>query len=238
VARPGSRAGFRGAEVAAAQPVTLRLGWPVLALGAGAALLLVMALRMPPAVALYLLLCALGGAGMTYLSRLPLRLEERAAFGMGIGAMAATAAGFLAALAIGLNAWSILAGLGVALAVSAAGWRLALGGGELRTEAADLGRRWSGPWRSAEHPWPLWGLLAICWAFALYYLGGGYSFTAAGLLTTANGFYGDWAAHLAYAGSFAYGQNLPPEFPIDPGHRMAYPFLVDFFAAALLSICS
>jgi hypothetical protein len=223
------------ADVAAAQPVNLRLGWPVLALAAAAALLLVMALLMPLPVALYLVLCALAGAGMTYLSRLPLRLEERAAFGMVVGAMAATAAGFVAALVIGLNLWSILGGLALALAVSAAGWRLALAG-ELRAEAADLGRRWSAPWRSAEHPWPLWGLLAVCWAFALYYLGGGYSFTPAGLLTTANGFYGDWAAHLAYAGSFAYGQNLPPEFPVDPGHRMAYPFMVDFFAASLVDL--
>ena len=131
MARPGSRAGSSGppAELAAAPPVTVRLGWPVLALGAGAALLVVMTLLMPLAVALYLLLCALAGAGLTYLSRLPLRLEERAAFGMVIGAMAATAAGFVAALVIGLNVWSILAGLAVALAVSAAGWRLALGGG-------------------------------------------------------------------------------------------------------------
>jgi len=87
----------------------------VLALGAGAALLLVMALLMPPAVALYLLLCALSGSGIIYLSRLPLRLEARPAFGMVLGAIAAPAPGFLAALAIGTHAWSMLAALGVPL---------------------------------------------------------------------------------------------------------------------------
>jgi len=200
----------------------------VLVAGAALALLVVMALLMPLPVALYLALCALAGTGITYLSRLPLRLEERVAFGMVIGAMAAIAAGFLVALLAGLGVLSVLLGLGAALAVSAPGWRLAAAG-ELAAEAADLGRRW-------RQAWPLWGLLAACWAFALYYLGGGYSLTPGGLLTTANGFYGDWAAHLAYAGSFAYGQNLPPEFPVDPGHPMAYPFMVDFFAASLVDL--
>jgi hypothetical protein len=229
VARPGSQA---GSEPVAA-PVTIQVGPRGLALGAGAVLLVVMALLMPPLVAVYLVLCGLAGAGLTYLSRLPLRLEERAAFGMVAGAMAATSAGFVAALVFGLSAWTVLGGLVAALAISALGWRRALAG-ELAADLADLGARWRGPWRSVGHPWPLLALMVVCGAFTLYYLGNGYQFTSAGMLSTGQAFYGDWAAHLAYTGSFVYGQNLPPEFPVDPGHRMAYPFMVDFFAASLV----
>jgi len=224
MARPGSQAG----SSAAAPALTVHVGWPALAVAAAAALLLVMTLLMPVAVALYLALCVVAGAGITYLTRLRWRLEERLAFGMVIGAMAATAAGFLIALLAGLGTPSVLLGLLAALAASAPGWWLAVRG-ELVAEVADAAGRW-------RRNWPLWGLLAACWAFALYYLGGAYQVTSAGLLTTGNGFYGDWAAHLAYAGSFVYGQNFPPEFPVDPGHRLAYPFLVDFFAASLVTL--
>src|SRR5205814_6651956 len=37
-------------------------------------------------------------------------------------------------------------------------------------------------------------------------------------------------------GSFAYGHNFPPEFPIDPGHHLGYPFMVDFLAADLVPL--
>src|SRR5207249_3771540 len=43
----------------------------------------------------------------------------------------------------------------------------------------------------------------------------------------------DWAAHLTYASSFAYGRNFPPQFTIDPGHNLGYPFMIDFLAAGL-----
>src|SRR5690348_5749359 len=99
MAKPGSRA---GSSTAAAPALTVHVGWPALAVAAGAALLLVMTLLMPVAVALYLALCVVAGAGITYLTRLPWRLEERLAFGMVIGVMAATAAGFLIALLTGL----------------------------------------------------------------------------------------------------------------------------------------
>src|SRR5207247_874104 len=48
--------------------------------------------------------------------------------------------------------------------------------------------------------------------------------------------WGDWAAHLTYAGSFAFGHNFPPEFPVDPGHHLGYPFMVDFLAADLVPL--
>lgn len=48
--------------------------------------------------------------------------------------------------------------------------------------------------------------------------------------------WGDWAAHAAYATSFAYGQNFPPEFPIFSGRVFSYPFMSDFLSAILISL--
>lgn len=46
--------------------------------------------------------------------------------------------------------------------------------------------------------------------------------------------WGDWAAHIAYATNFAFGNNFPPELPIFAGHIFSYPFLADFLSAILL----
>jgi hypothetical protein len=61
-------------------------------------------------------------------------------------------------------------------------------------------------------------------------------YTPGGLFTGYVNIWGDWAAHLTFAGSFAYGHNFPPEYPIDPGHRLGYPFMIDFFAANLVPL--
>ncbi len=175
----------------------------------------------------YLLGCLVAGAGMTWLSGLALDLEERVAYGAVVGAMVTTLAAFLAALAVPFGAATSLAGLAVAGALSAAGWwrgRALLGG-----ELASLAGR-------AASLWPFWLLLAACWAYTLVLMAGAYRRTASGLDVWSIGVYSDWAAHLTYAGSFAFGRNFPPEFPIDPGHRLAYPFMVDFLAASLVPL--
>lgn len=179
--------------------------------------------------AVALLGCAVAGWGLTYLSGLPLNLEERLAYGTVIGAVVLAMTDFLIALAFGLSLPTVLLGLGMALAGSGLGWRC---GGELigAELSAAVAR-----WRRLE-PWPLWALLAICWPFTLIVLGRGYQFTSQGLVTQGAGFYADWAAHLTYAGSFAFAHNFPPEFPVDPGHPMAYPFLIDLMAAALVPL--
>ena len=62
-------------------------------------------------------------------------------------------------------------------------------------------------WRRRE-PWPLWALLAVAWPFTLVLLAHAYSYTSQGLIAGSPGAYADWAAHLTYAGSFAYGANF------------------------------
>ncbi|HLH68305.1 MAG TPA: hypothetical protein VKY90_04575 [Candidatus Dormibacteraeota bacterium] len=173
--------------------------------------------------------CPIAGAGLTYLSGLPLRIEERLAYGTVIGAAVMSTIDLLLALAAGLEAATVLAGLGLAVALSGAGWwhgRRLLG-----EELADA----IGRWRRGE-PWPLWLLLLIAWPFTLLVLAESYRLTDQGLIAGNPGVYADWAAHLTFAGAFAYGRDFPPQFPIDPGHPMTYPFLVDLLAAALVPL--
>jgi hypothetical protein len=173
--------------------------------------------------------CIVSGTGLTYLSGLPLAVEERLAYGTVIGAVVVSTVGLLFAFAIGLTAITVLASLLVALALSGAGWWR--GRRLLRGEVVDGVARWA-----RREPWPLWVLLAAAWPFTLVLLANAYSYTGQGLIAGNPGVYADWAAHLTYAGSFAYGANFPPQFPVDPGHPMAYPLLVDFFAAMLVPL--
>ncbi len=176
-----------------------------------------------------LLGCVTAGAGLTYLSGLPLSVEERLAFGAVIGAVVVNVLGFLLALAFGLTLASVLLAIALALAASAPGWQR--GRKALGAEVGEMAKRWR-----LREPWPLWLLLAVCWPFTIVLLSRAYTYTAQGLIAGNPGVYADWAAHLTYAGSFAYGHNFPPEFPVDPGHRMSYPFMVDFFAASLVPL--
>lgn len=48
--------------------------------------------------------------------------------------------------------------------------------------------------------------------------------------------WGDWAAHLTYATSFAFGDNFPTTMPILLGAKFSYPFLADFLPAILVKL--
>jgi hypothetical protein len=179
--------------------------------------------------ALTLIGCVVAGAGLTHLSGLPLTVEERLAYGTVVGAVAVTMADFLFASAFGFGLPTVLAGLLVALLASAPGWWLARG--RLRAEVDDMVARWR-----RREPWPLWALLALCWSFTLVILARTYQLNGQGLVAGGPWSYADWAAHLTYAGSFVFGHNFPPQFPVDPGHRMAYPFMIDLLAASLVPL--
>jgi len=200
-----------------------RLGLAVVGLG------VVVVLALTGWAAITLVGCVVVGFGLTYLCGLALTLEERLAYGTVVGAVVVTMADFLLAAAIGLSLVSVLAGLAAALAASAPGWWLARD--RVGAEADDLIARWR-----RREPWPLWALLAICWTFTIAVLARTYQFNAQGLVAGGAWSYADWAAHLTYAGSFAFGHNFPPQFPVDPGHRLAYPFMIDLLAAGLVPL--
>lgn len=172
--------------------------------------------------------CLAAGFGLTYLAgdALALSLEERFFYGAIVGAMAVAGFGFLLALVLGLTGITDLLAALLGLAASAPGWWLARA--RLPGEIASFRIGW-------RTRWPLYVVLAVCWAYTLVLASHLYSYRPDGLYAGTLGVWGDWAAHLAYAGSFAYGANFPPQFPIDPGHRLGYPFMVDFFAASLVA---
>lgn len=176
----------------------------------------------------YLAAAAAAGFGITYLSGVALNLEERIVFGAVLGAAAVAAASFLPSLvARDVTAVTVLLGLAGAVALGGAG--LLANRTRLVADWLDFRAHW-------RRSWPLAAVFAVCGAWTVHLLHQAYVYTPAGLFAGYVNIWGDWAAHLSYAGSFAYGRNFPPEFPIDPGHHLGYPFMIDFLAADLVPL--
>src|SRR5438105_2473888 len=184
---------------------------------------------------LFLAACAAAGFGITYLTGIALNFEERLVFGAVLGAAAVSATTFIPALLIrDVTLLTVLSGLGAALALGAVA--VLASRARLGSDWADARARWTRPLRDPGHPWPLLVVVAVCGAWTVHLLHQAYVYTPNGLYAGYVNIWGDWAAHLSYTGSFAYGHNFPPEFPIDTGHRLGYPFMVDFLAADLVPI--
>ena len=177
------------------------------------------------------------GFGLSYLIGVPLLLEERIAFGAVLGAAAVAGLGFALALFVrDVTAFTVLLALGIVLVVAAAAvasYRKLIG-----AEIADARARWLASPRSPGHPWPLAAVVLVCGVWTVHFLHQAYVYTPRGLFAGYVNIWGDWAAHLSFTGSFAYGHNFPPEYPIDPGHHLGYPFMIDFLAASLVPLGS
>jgi hypothetical protein len=175
------------------------------------------------------------GYGLTYQVGIALLLEERIAFGAVLGAMAVTALSFLLSLAVrDVTVVTVVAAL--AVSVLAGMGSIALHRKQFRADFADARVRWLASPRSPGHPWPLAAVALVCGAWTVHFLHQAYVYTPNGLYAGYVNIWGDWAAHLSFAGSFAYGHNFPPEYPIDPGHHLGYPFMIDFLAANLVPL--
>jgi hypothetical protein len=187
------------------------------------------------AAGVFLAACAAAGFGITYLSGIALNLEERIIFGAVLGALAVAVFSFVPSLLVrDVTGFTVFLGLGGAAVLSALG--LFWGRGQIAGDLSDARRRWSGPLDSGSHPWPFLAVMLVCGAWTVHFLHQAYVYTPQGLFAGYVNIWGDWAAHLSFAGSFAYGHNFPPEYPIDPGHRLGYPFMIDFFAADLVPL--
>jgi hypothetical protein len=183
----------------------------------------------------FLAASAAAGFGMTYLSGIAFTLEERIVFGAVIGAMAVSVTTFVPALLFrDLTVLTVL--LGLAVSVVAGGCGVLLSRSQVAADWLDARRRWLAPLTSSTHPWPLLLVFAICGAWTVHLMHQAYVYAADGLYAGYVNIWGDWAAHLSFAGSFAYAHNFPPEFPVDPGHRLGYPFMIDFLAADLIPL--
>lgn len=170
------------------------------------------------------------GAAVVSVVAIPLHPEERLAIAAVSGIVLGAAASFLVALGVGMGPTAVYAGPvlvgAVALGVGTVGrssvavWRSwldeAVGRwrtGELRVMAAVVvvaGVGWS-----------------LAFAHGLFERDGA---LLAGYPTT----WADWSLHATAASSFAVGHNLPPTDPIFSGTPYRYPFLPDFSSALLL----
>ncbi|MEA2643934.1 MAG: hypothetical protein QOG08_960, partial [Chloroflexota bacterium] len=229
-----------GAEtVARPAPADLPAARPVVPMAAALVALVVLLLLflLVGGPAIVLAGCLVAGFGITYLCGVDLILEERLAFGTVLGAMAVAAASFVVStVARDVTALTVVFGLAAAIAAGAVA--AIAGRDRLAADLADGAARWLRSPRAAGHPWPFAAVVLVCGAWTLHFLSQAYVYKADGLWAGYVNIWGDWAAHLSFAGSFAYGHNFPPEYPIDPGHRLGYPFMIDFFAANLVPLGS
>jgi hypothetical protein len=187
--------------------------------------------------AAYLALCVAAGFGITYLIGIGLHLEERIAFGAVLGAMAVAASSFVLSLAVrDVTVLTVVVGLVIVLAGATAAlvWQF----DRLRLDVTEARTRWLASPRSPGHPWPLLLVVLVCGAWTVHFLHQAYVYTPTGLYAGYVNIWGDWAAHLSFTGSLAYGRNFLPEYPIDPGHHLGYPFMIDFLAANLVPLGS
>ena len=172
---------------------------------------------------------------MTYLLGIALTFEERVVFGAVIGPAAASVFSFGASLLVrDVTVPTVLVGLVAAAVIGAIAVYIARP--RVAADWTDARLRWLSPLDWRRHPWPLLVVLVVCGAWSVHFFHQAYVYTPQGLYAGYVNIWGDWAAHLSFAGSFAYGHNFPPEFPIDTGHHLGYPFMIDFFAADLVPL--
>ncbi|MDE0116545.1 MAG: hypothetical protein OXT07_07990 [bacterium] len=185
-------------------------------------------------VALLLADCVVVGVGLTYLTGLKLRIEERLAYGAVVGFMAVTLVGYAAGWAAGSLSGSIVLAAGLAsTALSATGWKTGIG--QIGAECRDFRRRLVRPISRPDNPAPLLILTAPSWAITTWILSRAYvPDGSGGVLAGHLSSWTDWQAHLTYASSFAHAENFPPELPTAFGvDRLPYHFGIDYFAAML-----
>jgi hypothetical protein len=175
------------------------------------------------------------GAGFTYFVDTPMRFEERIVHAVVIGTIVVSTVGFAVAWIAGVSRGAIIVATLGSLGLAGLGW--GRDPAKVRAEFADVAVRFRLRPSHRDSPWLVVGLVVFAGAVSARIMGNAYHTTAdggiaAGHLST----FGDWTAHLAYAGSFAYGDNFPPELPTAAGETFAYHFGVDWFSAMFVPL--
>ncbi len=176
-----------------------------------------------------LIVIVIAGFGLTTWFAPRLRFEERIAIGAVVGVVTVAVVTLVMFKIVGMN-W-------VALGTGLAGPSLAAAGGIYR-HGARLGaefrwalRRLRRPARRAGSLRPFAIVSAGSLAVTTRILSLAYQTTPNGMSAGSLATWADWSAHLAYAGSFAYGDNRNFDLPIATGTGFRYHFLADFFGA-------
>ncbi|HYI62728.1 MAG TPA: hypothetical protein VEW93_13095 [Acidimicrobiales bacterium] len=178
--------------------------------------------------ALVLAIAAIG-VGLTTWTGVRLRLEERLPIGIVVGAVTVSAGSFVGFEAFGMG-WAALAcGLVLPGAPAVAGGLRHRG--VLRGEARRAGARLRLPWRRPASLRPLAVLTLVTGAVSTRILALAYQTDGEGIRAGSLATWADWAAHLAYAGSFAYGDNRVLELPLSAGEPLRYHVLANYFGS-------
>ena len=172
---------------------------------------------------------AVSGFGLTYWLPVRLRVEDRCAVGVVLGSVAFCVTTFSMFLVVGMNGWTVMVGIALTTLVAASGLHRV--GAAPRADLAGGAARLRLPIRKASSLRPLVALTAAAGAVGTRTLSLAYQTTPNGISAGNLAIYGDWAAHLAYAGSFAYGENQALQTPLAAGTPLRYHFLADYFAA-------
>lgn len=174
-------------------------------------------------------LMAVIGVGLTTWMADRLRFEERVAIGVVVGVVAVDVVTFVAFELLGMGWPALLIGLAVPAVPAAFGVRR--GRERLRREVAWAGRRLRQPARRSTSLRPFAAFVGLAGVVSTRVLAISYQTAPDGVRAGSLAVWSDWAAHLAYAGSFAYGDNRGLELPTASGTGFRYHFLADFAGA-------
>ncbi|MEZ5381174.1 MAG: hypothetical protein R2754_05195 [Microthrixaceae bacterium] len=169
------------------------------------------------------------GTGLTTWLAPELSLEERVFVGAALGVLVVSVCALGAFAVVGMG-WPAV-GLGLAVPAAAGFAGVQRNGERLRSEVAAAMRRLRLPSKDAASLRPLAVTVAASGAVTTRVVSLAYQRTPAGLSAGSLAVWGDWSAHLAYAGSFAYGDNRGFDQPIASGHGFRYHLLADFFGS-------
>jgi hypothetical protein len=177
----------------------------------------------------YAISIVLAGYGLTTLSGCVLRFEERLALAIVCGSVSISVIGLGLFVVFGMNIWTALGPLVLSALVGVIPARRRLH--ELQTEYSKFAQRLRLPFRSRRSARPLVLLSIVSAAVAGRILSLSYQYENGVISAGSLAVWGDWSAHLAYAGSFAFGDNRGFQLPIASGTPFKYHFLADFFSA-------
>lgn len=181
-------------------------------------------------VLVFFALCVVIGLGTTYLAGVALRFEERLAVSGPLGALLVALACWVVSVPAGFGLRTVAAGLVLATAASLPGWQRAAP--VVADDARSAVARVRLPWRDPQSLRPLVALLAVAWPITIRIFALAWQATADGGLAAGHlSSWADGAAHLAYAGRFVTGGDVPISSPIAAGEPARYHLLADFFGA-------
>jgi len=169
------------------------------------------------------------GIGLTTLMSPRLRFEERLAIGAVAGSLAVSMTSLAAFTAIGMGRPALV--IGLAVPGMASGYGLAVHGNALADGARSTWQRLRLPVANTRSLRPFVFVMSAATAVTTRVLAISYQSTPEGISAGNLAVWGDWSAHLMYAGSFANGDNRGFDLPIASGHGFRYHFLSDFFGA-------